>query len=146
MKKRILFGFIVLIGLFTITGCGAEKNYGTITNENGEKTKVTAKEMIDIDEVNEKKFESLYYEKTIEITDEVEQVMEQGDTTCLFLKNNWVIATDELEGAFIDFTSKLDVGDKVHVSGSIYDVGGYCGDYSKIEVYITSGSIMEVVK
>lgn len=145
MKNKILLSLLILVGLFTITGCGAETNYGTITDENGEKTKVTAKEMIDIHNGNEKKFESLYYEKTIEITDEVEQVMEQGDITCLFLKNNWVIATDELEGTFIDFTSKLDVGDKVHVSGSIYDVGGYCGGYSEIEVYITSDSIMEVV-
>lgn len=145
MKKCYLVTCLAVVAIFLITGCGAETNYGTITNENGEKTKVTAKEMMDIHEGNEKKFESLYYKKTIEITDEVEQVMEQGDTTCLFLKNNWVIATDDLEGAFIDFTSKLDVGDKVHVSGSIYDVGGYCGDYSKIEVYITSDSIMEVV-
>ncbi len=147
MKKRILFGFIVLMGLFTITGCGSEPNYGTITDENGEKTKVTAKEMIDTHKGNEKKFESLYYKKTIEITDEVEKVMEQGSVTCLFLKNGWVIATDESEGAFIDFTSKLDVGDKVHISGSIYDVDGSCGGYdSEVEVDITSDSIMEVVK
>ena len=79
--------------------------------------------------------------------DEVEKVMEQGSVTCLFLKNGWVIATDESEGAFIDFTSKLDVGDKVHISGSIYDVDGSCGGYdSEVEVDITSDSIMEVVK
>ena len=146
MKKSFLVTCLAVVAIFLITGCGAKTNYGTITNENGEKTKVTAKEMIDTHEGNEKKFESLYYKKAIEITDEVEQVMEQGNVTCLFLKNNWVIATDELEGAFIDFTSKLDVGDKVHISGSIYDVGGFCGDDSKIEVDITSDSIMEVVK
>ena len=144
--KKILLCILVLVGLVTIAGCAAGKNYGIITDETGEKAKVTAKEMIDIYEGNEKKFKSLYYKKEIEITDEVEQVMEQGNVTCLFLKNNWVIATDELEGVFIDFTSKLDVGDKVHISGSIYDVGGFCGDLSAIEVDITSNSIMEVVK
>lgn len=146
MKKRILFGVIGLIGLFTITGCDLGKNYGTITDDNGEKTKITAKEMIDTHDGNEKKFESLYYKKNIEITDKVDQVMEQGNVTCLFLKNGWAISTDEFEGDFIDFTSKLDVGDTVHVSGEIYDVGGYCGDFSTVEVDIASDSIMEVVK
>lgn len=146
MKKKLLLCLLLIIGLFTITGCGKEKNYGIITDENGKKTKITAKEMIDTHDGNEKKFESLYYEKNIEITDKVDQVMEQGNVTCLFLKSGWVIATDESKGAFIDFTSKLDVGDKVHVSGEIYDVGGYCGYDSEIEVNITKDSIMEVVK
>lgn len=146
MKKKVLFSMFIFVTLFTITGCGNKKNYGIITDENGKKTEVTVNEMLDIHDVNEKKFETLYYKKNIEITDKVDNVMEQGAVTCLFLKNGWVIATHDSEGPFIEFASKLDANDKVHISGSIYDAVGYCGVDSTVEIDITSDSIMEVVK
>ena len=144
--KKILLSTFIIISTFIITGCGA-KNYGIITDEDSNKIEeISAKDLIGIHKENEKKFKSLYYGKNIEITDKVENVMEQGNVTCLFLKNNWVIATHASEGDFIDFVSTLNSGNRVHISGKIYDIGGYCGYDSEVEINITSDSIMEIVK
>ena len=150
MRKNILCILFVLLIMITVTGCGKqkeEKNYGIITDASGNKTEVTAQEMIDTYNSNATKFNSLYSKKDIEVTDTVEKVSEAGNVTCLYLKNGWVIAYHESRGSFISFVSDLNSGDKVHVSGAVYNVGGYCDwNKSKVEIDITSDSIMELAK
>ncbi len=150
MKRKLSIALLCLVIMTFITGCGKqkeEKNYGIVIDASGNKTEVTAQEMIDTYNSNATKFKSLYSKKNIEVTDTVEKVSEAGNVTCLYLKNGWVIAYHDSRGAFIAFVSDLNSGDKVHVSGAVYNVGGYCDwDQSKVEIDITSDSIMELAK
>ena len=69
MKKWILFEIIILISLFTITGCGANNTTLTINGE-----KMSYSQIVKIYDENEAEFESKYKFKTATIEGVVEKI------------------------------------------------------------------------
>lgn len=147
--KKIVISIISIMLVFGLTGCGTEKiNKAKIKDNENNNVELTSADLVATHNDNETKFEKLYYKAEIDITEEYESVTKQGNVTCLNLKNNWVIAYHKSQGSFIDIVAELQKGDKVHFTGTIYDLGGYCGSSNgeTIELSVRDNSTIEIIK
>lgn len=146
MKKRYLL-LIILFFTICLTGCSDNSNItkATITKSDDEIIQKSASELVTIYEENELNFKNEYEDKEISITEEFDSISTAGNVTCVYLKNNWVIAYHENKGMFLDIAAKLKKGDKVTFKGKIHGIGGYCDwNHKMVEMDVPNGFTFDI--
>ena len=118
MKRKIFLCLFALVGIVTITGCGSNSTTkASIVDNEGNKVEMTAKELLDINSENEKKFEKYYKGAKIELTEKVKEV--SSCSGCIYdivyLENDWEVVFSK---DYYDLAD-LNKGDKVHIKSTI---------------------------
>lgn len=149
MKKKYLsLLFTILLSVVCLTGCNNNSNINkaTIKISDEEIVQKNVNELVSISNENELNFKNNYVGKEISITEEFDSISTAGLVTCVYLKNNWVIAYHEEKGMFLDIAAKLQKGDKVSFKGKIHGVGGYCDwNGTMVEMDVPNGFTFEII-
>ena len=150
MKKKIVFGFLVLVGIFVITGCGSKKETMVkVIDKKGTSLEMTLNELVDINDSNEAKFDEYYVGSTIEFEATIQKIetntgVDLGGCTNA-TGNPSEITFEKIDGVIIVLAleknsynlSELDRGDKIKVQTNITNafINDNGGKYLKVASY-----------
>lgn len=128
MKKKILAIIMVMALCLVLCACGGG-TAATITDNDGNTVQMTAKELKEVYDENEARFDKLYKDAEITLTGTVESIksnfMYSGSSTrydSITLEDGWQV--DIAHGSHDDVLSELGAGSTITVTSEIYSAVG----------------------